>query len=449
MRRETVIETGKIEREKEALGKRPGKQPSAPRITLAWGELGPRLVPVFAVITAMLFGGLFMLLAGTDWAAAREAYTARGVGGFVQELGPGIARAGAAYEALIEGATGFGYIDPETTRVQRTVLTLVPLGEKAIVFIPSNLIGTVVRAIPFILGGLAVALGFKCGLFNIGAEGQLYAGALLSVYVGFHPALREWPALVHIPLAVAAGILGGMFWGSIPGFLKARTGAHEVINTIMMNYVAIRLADWLIKSREPVILLDTSASVPRTPFIAQTAMYPMIGDTPLHLGLFVALGAAVMVWWFLYRTTAGFEIRTVGANPAAAKYAGISVARNIVLAMALSGGLAGLAGAGEVLGVQHNLLPGFFAGVGFDSIAIALLARTNPFAIIPAALLWGGLLNGAGLMQIRADLSIDLVKIIQALIVMFVAADQIVRALWRVRARRREEEAIFSRGWGS
>jgi simple sugar transport system permease protein len=126
----------------------------------------------------------------------------------------------------------------------------------------------------------------------------------------------------------------------------------------------------------------------------------------------------------------------------------MSVARNFVLAMAISGGLAGLAGAGEVMGIQHNLPPGFFAGVGFDSIAIALLAKTNPFAIVPAALLWGGLINGAGLMQVRADLSIDLVKIIQALIVMFVAADQIVRALWRIRARRREEEPVFSRGWG-
>jgi simple sugar transport system permease protein len=239
-----------------------------------------------------------------------------------------------------------------------------------------------------------------------------------------------------------------MLWGAIAGFLKARTGAHEVINTIMMNYIAIRLADWLIKSREPVILLDVTASVPRTPFIAQTAMYPQIAGTSLHFGLFVALAAVYFVWWFLYRTTLGFEIRTVGANPSAAKYAGMSVARNFVLAMAISGGLAGLAGAGEVMGIQHNLPPGFFAGVGFDSIAIALLAKTNPFAIVPAALLWGGLINGAGLMQVRADLSIDLVKIIQALIVMFVAADQIVRALWRIRARRREEEPVFSRGWG-
>jgi simple sugar transport system permease protein len=395
----------------------------------------------------MVFGGVFMVAAATDWAAARAAFGTDGIRGLTREVSPGFAKAGLAYGALLEGAAGIGYVDPDTIRSATFYVTLLPLGERSLVFIPRNLIDTIVRTIPFILAGLAVALGFKCGLFNIGAEGQLYAGALLSVFVGIHPTLRQLPSLIHIPLAMAAGVAGGMLWGAIPGFLKARTGAHEVINTIMMNYIAIRLADWLIKSREPVILLDTTASVPRTPFIAQSAMYPYLANTSLHFGLFVALAAVGLVWWFLYRTAPGFEIRTVGANPSAARYAGMSVPRSIILAMALSGGLAGLAGAGEVLGVQHNLLPGFFAGVGFDSIAIALLAKTNPLAIIPAALLWGGLINGAGLMQVRADLSIDLVKIIQAFIVMFVAADQIVRAVWRIRARRRDEEVVFARGW--
>ncbi|HJX41565.1 MAG TPA: ABC transporter permease [Anaerolineales bacterium] len=418
------------------------------RRRISWGELGPRLVPALAVLTAVLFGGLFMVFSGTDWAAARAALAAEGVGGFLRELGPGIGKAGVAYEAMVEGATGLGYIDPTSVRAQTTVLVLLRLGERAIVFLPDNLVATLVRCTPFLLAGLAVAVGFKAGLFNIGAEGQLYAGALLAVWIGFVPALANLPAPLHIPLAVAGGILGGAIWGGIAGFLKARTGAHEVINTIMMNHIAIRLADWLIKSREPLILLDTTASVPRTPFIAATAEYPRLGDTPLHFGILISLGAVALVWWFLYRTTLGFELRTVGANPNAAKYAGMSVTRNLVLAMAVSGGLAGLAGAGEVLGVQHNLPPGFFAGVGFDSIAIALLAKTNPIAMIPAAFLWGGLLNGAGLMQIRADISIDLVKIIQALIVMFVAADQIVRVIWRIRARRQEEEVVFSRGWG-
>lgn len=426
----------------------PGAPPTLPTKRISWGEMGPRLVPMLAVLSAILFGGLFMVFSGTDWGAARVGLADKGLRGFFQELGPGIGKAGIAYAALLEGATGLGYVDPATVRDQTTVVRLLRLGERSIVFIPRNLVATIVRSTPFLLAGLAVAVGFKAGLFNIGAEGQLYAGALLAVWVGFHPALVDLPAPLHIPLAMLLGILGGMIWGAVPGFLKARTGAHEVINTIMMNAIAIRLADWLIKSRDPLILLDTTATVPRTPYIATTAEYPTLGDTPLHLGILVAVAASFAVWWFLYRTTLGFELRTVGANPSAAKYAGMSVTRNIVLAMAISGGLAGLAGAGEVLGVQHNLPPGFFAGVGFDSIAIALLAKTNPFAMIPAAFLWGGLLNGAGLMQIRADISIDLVKIIQALIVMFVAADQIVRAIWRVRARRREEEVIFSRGWG-
>ncbi|MDQ7030769.1 MAG: hypothetical protein Q9O62_13815 [Ardenticatenia bacterium] len=154
------------------------------------------------------------------------------------------------------------------------------------------------------------------------------------------------------------------------------------------------------------------------------------------------------VRWFLYRTTVGFELRTVGANPNAARYAGINVSRTIVLAMALSGALAGMAGAGEVLGGQGYLSPDFFAGIGFDSIAVALLARSNPVGMIPAGILWGALLNGAGLMQIRADLSIDLIKIVQALIIMFVAADQIVRWLYRIRVTPPSEEAVFSRGWG-
>lgn len=423
------------------------RQPSRGRMPRNWSEFGSRLVPGLAVVTAMIFGAVFMVAAATDWAAARAAFSTEGVGGFISEVRPGIGRAGIAYGALFEGAAGLGYVDPSSIRAQTFYVTLLPLGERSLVFIPRNLIDTIVRTIPFILAGLAVALGFKCGLFNIGAEGQLYAGGLLAALIGFHPAFRGLPSLIHIPLAVAAGTAGGLLWGAIPGFLKARTGAHEVINTIMMNYIAIRLADWLIKSREPVIMLDTTASVPRTPFIAQSAMYPYLANTSLHFGLFVALAAVWLVWWFLYRTTLGFEIRTVGTNPSAARYAGMSVSRSIVLAMTLSGGLAGLAGAGEVLGVQHNLSPGFYAGVGFDSIAIALLAKTNPFAVVPAALLWGGLINGAGLMQVRADLSIDVVKIIQAFIVMFIAADQIVRALWRIRARRRGEEVVFARGW--
>ena len=302
---------------------------------------------------------------------------------------------------------------------------------------------TCVAATPYILAGLAVALGFKCGLFNIGAEGQLYMGALCSVMVGY--LVTGLPIWIHLPLAVLAGAAGGAIWGAIPGFLKAKLGAHEVINTIMMNYIAVKLVDYLVKN----VIRDPDATVDRTPYILDTAKLPRLfgEDFRLHAGFLIALAAVIFVYWLLYKTTIGFEIRTVGANPSAAKYAGMSVAKNFVLAMAIAGGLAGLAGASEVLGLNYTLPAAFSSGYGFDSIAVALLAKSNPIGIIPAAFLWGGLRNGAGLMQVRAGISIDLINIVQGLVIMFIAADQIVRWIYRIK-KRRAVEVTFTRGWG-
>jgi len=302
------------------------------------------------------------------------------------------------------------------------------------------LAGSLVAATPYCFAGLAVALGFRCGLFNIGAEGQLYIGALASATVGF--ALTGLPLVVHLPLALAAGLLGGLVWGAIPGLLKARTGAHEVINTIMMNYVAVALVDFLVKGP----LRDPRSTIPRTPYIQSSAELPLLlPRSTLHAGFLLAVLAALAVAFLLRRLPLGFEIRTVGANPEAAETAGISVSRSFVIAMGLSGALAGLAGASEVLGLNHNLPAAFSTGYGFDSIAVALLARSNPLAVLPAALLWGAMRNGASLMQLRSGISIDLINIIQALVIALVAAEGIVRWIYRIKGEGRALR--ITRGW--
>ncbi len=326
---------------------------------------------------------------------------------------------------------------------------------------------TLVEATPYILAGLAVTVAFKCGLFNIGAEGQLFMGALASTTVGF--TITGLPAIIHLPLALIAGAVAAGLWGAIPGYLRARTGAHEVITTIMFNFIAFRLVDYFIVSGP---LRDRRASLPRTPFIQANAQLPrfvgplepanltggqeyrplIVTTDPgwnirLHLGFLIALLAVWIIWWLLNRTTTGFEIRTVGANPEAARYAGMSITKNFVLTMALSGALAGLAGAGQALGLERNMKSLFSSGYGFDSIAIALLARSNPIAIIPAAIFWGALNTGKGEMQALTGISSDLIRIIQALVIMFVAADQIVRWIFRIR-QAHGEQMVFSRGWG-
>ena len=354
------------------------------------------LVPLLAIITAIILGGL------TIWAAGGDPI--------------------AAYRGLVQGAFGS----------------------------PKALSETAVWATPYIFAGLAVAFAFRGGLFNIGAEGQLAFGAVTAALIGY--ALPGWlhttlPPYIHIPLALGLGMLAGAIWAAIPGALKAYTGGHEVINTIMMNYIALNITSFLLNGpmRDPDPL-NLSA---RTPEIAVSARIPPLFNIPgmrVHWGFVLALLVAVFIWWLLWKTTLGFEIRTVGANPDAAKYAGINVKRTIVITMAISGALAGLAGAIEVTALNYRHELGFSSGYGFDAIAIALLGKTNPYGVILAAILFGAMRNGATRMQFLTQIPTDIISVIQALILLFVAADAIIRFIYHIRAR--EEQVVLTRGWG-
>lgn len=356
--------------------------------------LNSMLVPFLAILTALIVGALVILVAGGNPFAA--------------------------YAGLLDGAFGS----------------------------PAALSETAVWATPYIFAGLAVALAFKGGLFNIGAEGQLALGAVTAAWVGYalpgilHVSL---PAVIHLPLTVGSGMLAGALWGAIPGWLKARTGGHEVINTIMMNYIALNSVSFLLNG--PMKDPNPENVSARTPLIAVGARIPPIfHGYRIHWGFVLALFMAVVVWWFLWKTTRGFEIRTAGANPDAARYAGISVARIIVLSMTLSGMLAGLAGAVEVSGLNYRHELGFSTGYGFDAIAIALLGKSHPLGVVLAAILFGAMRNGATQMQFDTQIPVDVISVIQALILLFVAADAIVRYIYRIRAR--EDRVVLTRGWG-
>lgn len=285
------------------------------------------------------------------------------------------------------------------------------------------IVSTLVAAAPVVFGGLAVALGFKAGLFNIGVYGQLLMGVLGAVAVGV--ALSDQPVIIAAPIAFVAGTLAGAAFGFVPGFLKAVSGAHEVVTTIMLNYVAVNILAAFVSGP----LRVPKAPAPVTFDVGNAALPILLGKTG-HIGIVLAAIAAVVVWWLLYRTTLGFEIRTAGANPDAARYAGMRPRRLVMLTMTMSGALAGMAGAGELLGVTHQTQSSFASSVGFDAIAVALLARSNPIAVIPAAILFGAMRAGAGQMQIEARTPRELVDVLQAVILLVVVALPIIaRAL--------------------
>jgi ABC-type uncharacterized transport system permease subunit len=290
-----------------------------------------------------------------------------------------------------------------------------------------GMVQTLVSATPLILAGLAVGIGFKAGLFNIGAQGQFLAGAVAAAAAG--AGLADVSPWIAIPGAVLAAMLAGGLYGFIPGVLKAYTGAHEVVTTIMLNYVAIQLVAYLITGP----LRAQGFSFARSPDVGN-ALLPIIIGRNGHLGILFAFIAVPVAWWLLYRSTVGFEVRTVGANPDAARYAGMQPRRLIVLTMAVCGLLAGLAGAGEILGLDGYMAVSYSTNVGFDAITVALLGRAHPVGILFSGLLLGAMRAGAGVMQIDAGIPLQMVDVLQGFILFFLTAGLIVRYIFRIRA---------------
>jgi ABC-type uncharacterized transport system permease subunit len=290
------------------------------------------------------------------------------------------------------------------------------------------LINTLVNATPLVLAGLAVGIGFKGGLFNIGAQGQFLVGALTATVAAI--ALQSASPWVAVPVSLLAGMTGGLAWGFIPGFLKGFTGAHEVVTTIMLNFVAIQLVSYVIGG--PLRGTGPEVTFARTDALIAADLPILIGRNG-HLGLLLAAIAVPIAWWLLYRSTTGFEIRTVGANPDAARYAGMHPRWITILTMSLCGLLAGLAGAGEILGEVGYMPASYGTTVGFDAIAVALLGRAHPVGILFAGLLFGAMQAGAGLMQVQAGIPVQMVGVLQAVILFFLAAEIIVRRVLRVR----------------
>ena len=366
-------------------------------------------IPLLAVVTALIVGALIIALTDVDnlrlWGAdPGEAF---------RSTVSGVAD---AYTALFVGSVGS----------------------------PRAITETLFAATPLILAGLAVAVGFQAGLFNIGANGQMHIGGLAALWVGFS---LSAPALIHIPLAVLAAAVAGAIWGGIAGALKARTGAHEVITTIMLNFVALFLVDYMLKTS---IYQEPGRNDPISQQAASSAQFPTLGDFRVNIGFILALIAVAVVWWFMYRTTGGFEFRAVGFNPSGGRYAGMSVAAVYIGAMAVSGMLAGIAGSNQILGLEpYRGISNFAGSTGFDAIALALLGRSHPVGVLAAGLLFGALRAGGREMQGAAGIPVDLVLVLQALIIVMIAAPELVRAIFRVKADDAPEATTVSTGWGS
>ncbi|WP_062208943.1 ABC transporter permease [Demequina oxidasica] len=371
------------------------------------------LVVILAIVASLIIGGILIILASEEVRTTAGYFFSR-PGDMLSAMWNAVS---SAYSAMWNGAFFNADADSFSGMIR-------------------PFINTLTMATPLIFAGLGLGIGFRAGLFNIGAQGQIIMGATLGAMVGF---MWHLPPGLHLIVAVLGCALGGAIWGFIPGILKAKTGAHEVITTIMLNYIALNFLAYL-------LTLDAfqrpGSDNPQSPILDSSSQYPQVfgAQYPLHLGFFVALFAAWGVWWLMERSTLGFQFRAVGANPSASRTAGMSVAKSTVLVMVIAGALAGLAGSGQILGTQPSLTTGIAASFGFDAITVALLGRSRPLGIVFAAILFGGLKASGPALQVQAGLPIDIVLVVQSLIVLFIAAPPLVRFLFRLPTPKNEKE---------
>jgi ABC-type uncharacterized transport system permease subunit len=375
---------------------------------------GNALLSVLAVLASFIVGGILIAISSSD-VQTTITYIGARPADFFQALWNAVF---GAYDAMFRGAV-FNY------KALDSVQMIKPITE------------TLAYATPITMAGLGLAVAFRSGLFNIGGTGQIIFGAMFAGWVGIYVDL---PFYLHFPLAVLAGILGGGLFGALVGFLKATTGANEVIVTIMFNYIAVLLLSYLLKT--PVLQAPGSINPVSLPVHDSAKYWFFMGDQfRVHGGLIAMLIAVVFTWWLLNRSTLGFRFRALGHNPNAAKVAGINIGLTYVSVMAISGALAGLAGTSQVLGTEKFLTLGVAASFGFDAITVALLGRSNPWGVLVAGILFGGLRAGAVTMQANQNVPIDIVLVVQSMIVLFIAAPPLVRAIFRLKESKREVTA--------
>jgi general nucleoside transport system permease protein len=402
------------ERDREGKSARPHAQTATERFVAAITGTSV-IVTILAFVSAFVLGAIVIILSDD---ASREAlgYITARPSDFFSAAWEAVF---GAYRALVSGSLG-GF--PQLSE-------------------------TLVAATPLIATGLAVAIPLRAGLFNIGAEGQVIAGGLAGGFVGF--IITGVPLVIHLPLAIIAGFAGAAAYGWLPGMLKARTGAHEVITTIMLNNIAILVTSYLLST---TLFRAEGRADPISKTVSEGARFPRfpgLGSYRINVSILLVLALVVLVFWLLERSTTGFELNAVGSNPSAATAAGMSPNRSIIVAMSIGGAMAGAAGLAEILGIQGRITQGFSAGLGFDGITVALLGRGSVGGTLAAGLLFGALKAGGRAMQAQTGTSLDLVVVIQALIIVFIAAPGLVRALYRIDADDGLATTQVAKGWGS